>query len=142
MSSATVLSSSSRSIGLIAAEGGCADAALGWACACDFRFATRRARELLFSDKIDADAALACGLVTRLLSADSWEEEAMAAARALITMHEGAMRMMKANLISAEQLGLGDYIELETSRHLDGIGRGGFERLAARFVRSAGAIAG
>lgn len=94
-----------------------------------------------FDDTIDADAALAYGLSPSPVRGP-WDEQARAAARTLIMMEEGAMRMMKANLISAEQLGLGDYIELETSRSLDVIGRGAFERLATRLVRSAGAIDG
>lgn len=130
-------------------DGGCAGAAMGWACACDFRFASTRARfntaflnvgvsgdmglawsltrivgaararELLFfPEKITADQALEYDLVTRLFTADTLHEEVMALARRLAAHHPFPLRMMKANVLSAETSAIGDYIEIESARHL------------------------
>lgn len=134
---------------IAAIDGGCAGAALGWACACDFRFASdrakfatgflklgisgdmgaawsitrlvggARARELLlFPEKIDARQAFEFGLVTRLFPADSLHESAMALAEELAGRNPFALRLMKENLLSAETLGIRDFIEIESARHL------------------------
>ena len=136
-------------ITIAAIDGGCAGAALGWACACDFRFASlrvkfatgflklgvsgdmgvawslsrivggARARELLFfPEKITAQDALAFGLVTRLFPAENLHASVLALAEELAARNGFALRMMKANMVSAEDLGIEDYIEIESARHM------------------------
>jgi 2-(1,2-epoxy-1,2-dihydrophenyl)acetyl-CoA isomerase len=142
---------------IAAVDGGCAGAALGWACACDFRFASdrarfstaflklgvsgdmglawslsrvvggARARELLFyPDKITAEQALQFGLITRLFGADALHDSVMALADDLAGRNPFALRMMKANLVSAETLSLQAFIDIETARHLHTIGSSTF----------------
>jgi 2-(1,2-epoxy-1,2-dihydrophenyl)acetyl-CoA isomerase len=134
---------------IAAIDGGCAGAAMGWACACDFRFASERARfatgflkvgvsgdmglvwslerlvgaararELLFfPEKVTASEALAYGLVTRLFPVGSLHEEVLELADELAGHHPFPLRMMKANVLSAERMDLEEYIEVESARHL------------------------
>ncbi len=134
---------------IAAIDGGCAGAAMGWACACDFRFASERARfatgflkvgvsgdmglvwslerlvgaararELLFfPEKLTAQDALAMGLVTRLFPAGTLHEDVLALADELAAHHPFPLRMMKANILSAERMDLEEYIEVESARHL------------------------
>jgi 2-(1,2-epoxy-1,2-dihydrophenyl)acetyl-CoA isomerase len=134
---------------IAAIDGGCAGAAMGWACACDFRFASvrsrfatgflkvgvsgdmglvwslvrlvgaARARELLFfPEKILAEDALAMGLVTRLFPPETLHDEVLALADELAARHPFPLRMMKANVLSAERLDIEEYIEVESARHL------------------------
>lgn len=136
-------------ITIAAIDGGCAGAAMGWACACDLRFASEqarfstaflkvgvpgdmglawslarvvggaRARELLlFPEKITAQQALQFGLVTRVFAADVLHASSLALAQELAARNPFALRMMKANLVSAETLQMSDYIEIESARHL------------------------
>lgn len=130
-------------------DGGCAGAGLGWAAACDLRFASTRAkfatgfikvgasgdmalawslmrlvgaaraRELLyFSDKFDAAQAEAWGLVTRLFEAEDLVDGTLAAAEQLAGFGGEALRAMKANILSAEDLAIRPYLDIETARHL------------------------
>ncbi len=134
---------------IAAIDGGCAGAALGWACACDFRFASgrakfataflkvgvsgdmglvwslprlvggARARELLlFPEKISADEALALGLVTRVFDPDRLHDEVLTLAETLAAHHPLPLRMMKANILSAERMDREEYIDVESARHL------------------------
>ena len=134
---------------IAAVDGGCAGGAMGWACACDFRFATprarfataflkvgvsgdmglvwslprvvggARARELLFfGEKLTGDDALRLGLVTRLFPPEQLHDEVMTLAAELGGRRPFALRMMKANVVSAETLDLADYIEVESARHI------------------------
>lgn len=134
---------------IAAIDGGCAGAALGWAAACDFRFASdrarfstaflklgisgdmglawslarivggARARELLFfPEKIMAQQALEIGLVTRLFGADMLHDKVIALAEVLASRNPFALRMMKANCVSAETLNIQEFIEIESARHL------------------------
>jgi len=122
---------------------------LGWACACDFRFASgrarfatgflkvgvsgdmglawslvrivggARARELLFfPEKITAQEALSVGLVTRLFSADTLHDDVLALADELARYPAFPLRMIKANVLSAERMDIEEYIEVESARHL------------------------
>ena len=130
-------------------DGGCAGAGLGWAGACDMRFAatrarfatgfikvgasgdmglawslmrlvgSARARELLyFSDKFDAAQALDWGLVTRIFDESALFGATLDAARTLAGFPDEALRAMKANILSAEDLAFHSYVEVETARHL------------------------
>lgn len=134
---------------IAAIDGGCAGAGMGYAAACDFRFASHeakfstaflnvgvsgdmglawslnrilggaRARELLFfPDKFDAARALELGLVTRLFARESLHAEVEALAARLCAREPFALRMMKANCISAEELSLAEFIDIETARQV------------------------
>jgi 2-(1,2-epoxy-1,2-dihydrophenyl)acetyl-CoA isomerase len=146
---ATSLLHTMPQVTIAAIDGGCAGAALGWACACDFRFASERAkfstaflklgisgdmglawslsrivggaraRELLFfPDKIDARQALEFGLVTRLFGPEILHDKVMALANELAGRSPFALRMMKANFVSAEMLNIQEFIEIESARHM------------------------
>jgi 2-(1,2-epoxy-1,2-dihydrophenyl)acetyl-CoA isomerase len=134
---------------IAAIDGGCAGAGLGWAAACDFRFATAearfntafltvgvstdmgppwslsrivggaRAREMLFfPEKLTGEQALEIDLVTRLFPRAVLHAEVLALAEQLCERDPFALRMMKANVLSAEQLALADFIDIETARQL------------------------
>lgn len=134
---------------IAAIDGGCAGAGMGWAAACDLRFASSRAkfstaflnvgvsgdmglawtlsrivggaraREMLFfPDKFDAASALKFGLVTRLFDPESLHAETLGLAEQLCAREPFALRMMKANCLSAEELAIGYFVDLETARHL------------------------
>lgn len=146
---ASTLLHSMPQVTIAAIDGGCAGAAMGWACSCDFRFATprakfataflkvavsgdmglvwslvrlvggARARELLFfSEKFGADEALRYDLITRIFPAESLHEEVLILAGELAQTKAFALRMMKANILSAERMDIADYIEIESARHL------------------------
>jgi len=134
---------------IAAIDGGCAGAGLGYAAACDFRFATpearfstaflnvgvsgdmglawsltrilggAKARELLFfPEKLDGAKALELGLVTRLFPREVLHGEVDALARQLCAREPLAQKMMKANCLSAERLDIGEFVVVETARHL------------------------
>jgi 2-(1,2-epoxy-1,2-dihydrophenyl)acetyl-CoA isomerase len=134
---------------IAAIDGGCAGAGLGWASACDFRFATpearfntafltvgvstdmgppwflarivggARAREMLFfPEKLTGEQALAIDLVTRLFPRDRLHAEVLALSEQLCARDPFALRMMKANVLSAEELAIADFIEVETARQI------------------------
>lgn len=134
---------------IAAIDGGCAGAGLGWAAACDLRFASTRARfstaflnvgvsgdmglawsltrivgpararELLFfGEKFDAETALDFGLVTRLFDPEVLYDEVLMLGRQLCDRDAFALRMMKANCLSAEELAIGEFIDIETARQL------------------------
>lgn len=139
---------------IAAIDGGCAGAGMGWAAACDFRFASEearfntaflnvgvpgdmglawsldrilggaRARELLFfPEKVTGAQALEIGLVTRLFPREALHDEVLALARQLAAREPFALRMMKANMISAEGVGLSEFIDIETARQLHATSR-------------------
>ncbi|MCT2398362.1 enoyl-CoA hydratase/isomerase family protein [Novosphingobium mangrovi (ex Huang et al. 2023)] len=147
---------------IAAIDGGCAGAGMGWATACDLRFATARARfstaflnvgvsgdmglawnlarlvggakarELLFfPDRFDGRDALAVGLVNRLYEPDVLHARTRALAEQLAARDPLALRLMKANCVSAETLPMGDYIEVESGRHLQTTNRPELRRLMA-----------
>jgi 2-(1,2-epoxy-1,2-dihydrophenyl)acetyl-CoA isomerase len=146
---ASTLLHSMPQVTIAAIDGGCAGAAMGWACACDFRFASERAklataflkvgvsgdmglvwslvrivggaraRELLFfPEKLTARDALELGLVTRVFPNETLHDEVLALAEQLAGHHPFPLRMMKANLLSAERMDIEEYIEVESARHL------------------------
>ena len=155
---------------IAAIDGGCAGAGMGWAMACDLRYASEgarfntaflavgvpgdmglvwslnrlvggaRARELLlFPGKLEAVRAEALGLVGRLFAAHDLHGEVMQIAQGLAARDELALRLMKANFISAETLPIADYIEVETARHIEASSRGDMaERLAAALKEAKG----
>lgn len=134
---------------IAAIDGACAGAAMGWACACDFRFASTRARFktafldvgvsgdmglawslirivggararelLLFPEKISAEAAHDLDLVTRLFAPASLHDQVIGLAEELAARHSFPLRMMKANLVSAETADMPSYVDIESARHL------------------------
>lgn len=146
---------------IAAIDGGCAGAALGWACACDFRFASdrarfstaflklgisgdmglawslsrivggARARELLFyPEKITAEQALEFGLVTRLFAAKVLQDSVMALAEELAGRNPFALRMMKANFVSADSPDFQAFVEIESARHLHAMTSSVFARVS------------
>lgn len=155
---------------IAAIDGGCAGAGMGYAAACDFRFATRearfstaflnvgvsgdmgmawslnrilggaRARELLFfPEKLTGEQALEIGLVTRLFAREALHGEVLALAGQLCAREPLALRMMKANCLSAEHLSIGEFIDIETARHLHVANRPDMgARMAQAFRRSKG----
>ena len=152
---------------IAAIDGGCAGAGMGYAAACDFRFATpearfstaflnvgvsgdmglawslmrivggARAREMLFFPaKLDGAAALDLGLVTRLFARDVFHDEVLALAAQLEARDPFALRMMKANCISAERVDIAEFVDIETSRNLHCTMRPDFgARMAASHLR-------
>ncbi len=149
---------------IAAIDGGCAGAGLGWATACDFRFATpearfntaflsvgvssdmgppwfldrivggARAREMLFFPaKLTGEQALAIDLVTRLFARADFHGEVMTLAEQLAAREPFALRMMKANVLSAEELPIAEFIEIETARQLHTTNR---PDLAARMAEA------
>ena len=161
--SATLLHTMSQ-VTIAAIDGGCAGAGMGWAAACDFRFASpearfntaflevgvpgdmglawsldrivggARAREMLFfPGKLTAAQALEIGLVTRLFERAVLHDEVVALARQLAARDPFALRMMKANALSAEALPLGEFIDIETARQLHATSR---PDMAARMAAS------
>ncbi len=157
-------------ITIAAIDGGCAGAGMGWAMACDFRFASpearfatafltvaasgdmgliwslsrivggARAREMLFfPEKLTGAQALELGFVTRLFPRAVLHDEARKLGDQLCERDPLALGMMKANVVSAEELPLSEYIDIETARHLRCAGRPDFaERMAALFAKSKG----
>lgn len=114
------------------AVGASGDMGLGWSLARIVGGA--KARELLFfPGRIAAERALDLGLVSRLLPAEVLHDETLAAAQELAGRDPLALRLMKANAVSAESLGIADYIEVETERHIEAIGQGD---LAARMAQA------
>lgn len=134
---------------IAAIDGGCAGAGMGYAAACDFRFATlearfstaflnvgvsgdmglawsltrilggARARELLFfPEKLTGQQALEMGLVTRLFARETLQEDVLILADQLCAREPFALRMMKANCLSAEELPIGEFIDIETARQV------------------------
>ena len=78
-----------------------------------------RTREMLFfPEKIDGRQALEMDLVTRLFEREDLHDQALALAGQLCAREPFALRMMKANCISAEELAIGEFIDIETARQI------------------------
>lgn len=92
-----------------------------------------RARELLFfPEKLTGAQALEIGLVTRIFPRETLHRDVMALARGLADRDPFALRMMKANMISAEELPIAGFIDIETARQVHATSRPDMaERMAA-----------
>lgn len=89
-----------------------------------------KARELLFfPERFAADEAHALGLINRLHPAETLHEAALAMAQELCARDPLALRLMKANCVSAETLPLAEYIQIETRRHIETTSRPELSRL-------------
>ena len=92
-----------------------------------------KARELLFfPDRFGGKEAHAMGLVNRLYEPDALHGETMALAEQLAARDPLALRLMKANCISAETLPVAEYIEVESARHLQTANRPELAKLMAK----------
>lgn len=134
-------------------DGGCAGAGLGYAAACDLRWASTRARFstaflnvgvsgdmgaawsltrllgpakarewLYFADRYNAQEAFQAGLVTRLFKPEELHAKSRDLALDLCSRDALALRLMKANCLTAEDTGeensIEAFIRIETARHL------------------------
>jgi 2-(1,2-epoxy-1,2-dihydrophenyl)acetyl-CoA isomerase len=97
-----------------------------------------RARELMFfPEKLSGAQALDLGLVTRLFAREVLHEEVLTLARQLCARDPFALRMMKANFVSAEQLAIGEFVDIETARNVHCSNRPDFARRMAEGYRNA-----
>lgn len=99
-----------------------------------------RARELMFfPGKITGQEALDMGLVTRLYPRETFHDEVRAAAGELCAREPFALKMLKANMVSAENLTIEDFINVESARQIHCSNRPDFAaRMAETFRRSKG----
>ncbi len=97
-----------------------------------------RARELMFfPEKLTGQQALDIGLVTRLFARETFHAEVRALADQLCSREPFALRMMKANMVSAEELSIADFINVESARQLHCTNRPDFSaRMAESYRRS------
>lgn len=147
---ATTLLHTMPQVTIAAIDGGCAGAGMGWAMACDLRFATARARFstaflnvgvsgdmgvawclhqlvgagkarelMLFPEPFGGEEALSIGLVNRLFAPKDLHASVLTLAEQLAARDPLALRLVKANCLSAEQLPVEEYIKVETARHLE-----------------------
>ena len=83
-----------------------------------------RARQICFlPDKFSAEQALEWGLVSRVCSDETFRTEVAGMVGRLESVDREALRVLKANFCAAERMGLADFIDLETERHLRLLGR-------------------
>jgi 2-(1,2-epoxy-1,2-dihydrophenyl)acetyl-CoA isomerase len=95
-----------------------------------------RARELMFfPEKMTGAQALEIGLVTRLFPRESFHAEVRALADQLCAREPFALRMMKANMVSAEELSIGHFIDVESARQLHCTNRPDFAARMAEAYR-------
>lgn len=89
-----------------------------------------QARELLLApQKLTGEDALRLGLVSRLYARETLHAETHSLAERLAGFDPVALRMMKANLLSAERMDFHEYMELESARHVHLTTRAGFAEL-------------
>lgn len=78
-----------------------------------------KARELSFlCTKFDAAEAQRIGLVARVFPDETFRADAEAVVAKLAAASPTALRGMKANYLAAERMGLRDFVQLESERHL------------------------
>jgi 2-(1,2-epoxy-1,2-dihydrophenyl)acetyl-CoA isomerase len=77
-----------------------------------------RARHLsLLPRKLDADEALAIGMVDAVAEPEDLLDEVMAAARRIAGASPHARLALKSHYVAAERMGFADFVALETERH-------------------------
>jgi 2-(1,2-epoxy-1,2-dihydrophenyl)acetyl-CoA isomerase len=78
-----------------------------------------RARELSFIPRrVTADEAHTIGLVARVFADDSFHDETEQLVVTLLKKSPAALRGMKENYVAAERMGLADFVDYESERHL------------------------
>ena len=78
-----------------------------------------RARELSFMPrKVEAEEALRIGLVSRVFADGSFHDDTEALLAGLLRKSPAALRGLKENYVAAERMGLADFVEFESERHL------------------------
>lgn len=78
-----------------------------------------RARELsFFCEKFSAQQAFEYGVVARVWNDEAFRSETDALVQGLLGRAPHALRRMKAHYVAAERMNFGEYVELETERHL------------------------
>jgi 2-(1,2-epoxy-1,2-dihydrophenyl)acetyl-CoA isomerase len=78
-----------------------------------------KARELIFlPDKFDAATAHAMGLISEITNETDLMERAVTLAKKISVFPAFALKMMKANILSAERVDFHEYIEIESARHM------------------------
>ena len=94
-----------------------------------------KARELYFtSDVITGQQAYEFGMVTKVASADTFEEESKAYARYLASLPTVAIGYMKKNLNAANQTSLSDVFDLEAMHMMRSFTTEDHKRAAVAFV--------
>jgi 2-(1,2-epoxy-1,2-dihydrophenyl)acetyl-CoA isomerase len=97
-----------------------------------------RARELsFFPGKFSAAEARADGLVTDVFDDDSFRARVAERVARLAASSPAALRTLKANYVAAERMAYADFIELETSRHLQLLGSPDFDARVRDFTERA-----
>ena len=95
-----------------------------------------KARELYFtSDVITGKEAYEIGMVTKIASADSFDEESKAYARYLASLPTIAIGYMKKNLNAADSQTLSDVFDLEASHMMRSFTTEDHKRAAVAFVK-------
>ncbi|WP_063044281.1 enoyl-CoA hydratase-related protein [Nocardia pseudovaccinii] len=74
-------------------------------------------RLYLFNERVEAQAAAAMGLATRVFDKDAFDAALSDAVDQLAAMSPLALRGMKRNFLDAQHLGLAEYEKIETGRH-------------------------
>ncbi|MGE0878289.1 MAG: enoyl-CoA hydratase/isomerase family protein [Acidimicrobiia bacterium] len=78
-----------------------------------------KARELFFlKGKFDAAEALRLGIVSDVHPLETFRQEVAAAVERLASAPALALRTMKANFLAAEKMDFGDFVAIESERHL------------------------
>ena len=72
----------------------------------------------LFPRRIHADEALAIGLVSRVLSAQSFGDDVDALVNTLLEKSPTALTGLNQNCVAAEQMPLREFVQHEAKRHL------------------------
>ncbi len=94
-----------------------------------------KARELYFlPGKFDAAEAHRIGLVARVFPADTFRADAEQVVQRLLAAAPAALRGMKTNFLAAERMGLADFVQFESERHLQIAGGSGARDAFQAFV--------
>lgn len=97
---------------------------------------TAKARELFFiSDIVTGREAHELGLVTRIASAETFEEESRAYAEHLASLPTVALGYMKTNLNAAEHMTLGEAFDLEAENIVRSMQTEDHKQAAAAFLK-------
>ncbi len=94
-----------------------------------------KARELFFlQGKFSATEALEMGLVSAVHAPDEFRSEVAAVVDRLRNASPDALMALKANFVAAERLSFGDFVALESERHVALVTGPSFQAGIARFI--------